>query len=113
MEDIEVEEEQEGKEPPSIDIEALAGQKKRILLRGGAGTGKTTLIGAVWRLSPFQISFAHNRSGKTCHGRTNISSCIFLGPQGKQVSSELKGKSGLHLYMINQTSILFYHDKLK
>ncbi len=44
LEDIEVEEEQEGKKPPSIDIEALVGQKKRILLRGGAGTGKTTLI---------------------------------------------------------------------
>ncbi|MGD2086029.1 MAG: SUMF1/EgtB/PvdO family nonheme iron enzyme [Candidatus Aminicenantes bacterium] len=33
-----------GKEPPSIDIEVLMGRKKYILLRGGAGTGKTTLI---------------------------------------------------------------------
>jgi formylglycine-generating enzyme required for sulfatase activity/energy-coupling factor transporter ATP-binding protein EcfA2 len=32
------------KEPPSIDIEVLMGRKKCILLRGGAGTGKTTLI---------------------------------------------------------------------
>jgi len=31
-------------EPPSIDIEGLMGRKKCILLRGGAGTGKTTLI---------------------------------------------------------------------
>ncbi|NIM17712.1 MAG: SUMF1/EgtB/PvdO family nonheme iron enzyme [Candidatus Aminicenantes bacterium] len=31
-------------EPPAIDIEVLLGRKDRILLRGGAGTGKTTLI---------------------------------------------------------------------
>ncbi|NIM14207.1 MAG: SUMF1/EgtB/PvdO family nonheme iron enzyme [Candidatus Aminicenantes bacterium] len=31
-------------EPSYIDIEALVGRKSRILLRGGAGTGKTTLI---------------------------------------------------------------------
>ncbi|MGD2089666.1 MAG: SUMF1/EgtB/PvdO family nonheme iron enzyme [Candidatus Aminicenantes bacterium] len=31
-------------EPPAIDIEILMGRKKRILLRGEAGMGKTTLI---------------------------------------------------------------------
>jgi formylglycine-generating enzyme required for sulfatase activity/calcineurin-like phosphoesterase family protein len=31
-------------EPPAIDIEVLLGRKNHILLRGGAGTGKTTLI---------------------------------------------------------------------
>jgi formylglycine-generating enzyme required for sulfatase activity/predicted MPP superfamily phosphohydrolase/energy-coupling factor transporter ATP-binding protein EcfA2 len=36
--------ESKSKEPPSIDIEVLMGRKKCILLRGGAGTGKTTLI---------------------------------------------------------------------
>jgi formylglycine-generating enzyme required for sulfatase activity/predicted MPP superfamily phosphohydrolase/energy-coupling factor transporter ATP-binding protein EcfA2 len=36
--------EPETKEPPSIDIEVLMGREKCILLRGGAGTGKTTLI---------------------------------------------------------------------
>jgi type IV secretory pathway ATPase VirB11/archaellum biosynthesis ATPase len=34
----------ETKEPPSIDIEALVGRKKIVLLKGGAGMGKTTLI---------------------------------------------------------------------
>jgi formylglycine-generating enzyme required for sulfatase activity/calcineurin-like phosphoesterase family protein len=36
--------EKSSKEPASMDIEALMGRKKRILLRGGAGMGKTTLI---------------------------------------------------------------------
>jgi formylglycine-generating enzyme required for sulfatase activity/predicted MPP superfamily phosphohydrolase/energy-coupling factor transporter ATP-binding protein EcfA2 len=36
--------ESKSKEPPSIDIEALVGRENCVLLRGGAGTGKTTLI---------------------------------------------------------------------
>jgi formylglycine-generating enzyme required for sulfatase activity/calcineurin-like phosphoesterase family protein/energy-coupling factor transporter ATP-binding protein EcfA2 len=36
--------ESKSKEPSYIDIEVLVGRKKCILLRGGAGTGKTTLI---------------------------------------------------------------------
>jgi formylglycine-generating enzyme required for sulfatase activity/energy-coupling factor transporter ATP-binding protein EcfA2 len=36
--------ESKSKEPPSIDIEVLVGRKMCVLLRGGAGTGKTTLI---------------------------------------------------------------------
>lgn len=32
------------KESPYMDIEELVGRKNRVLLRGGAGTGKTTLI---------------------------------------------------------------------
>lgn len=36
--------EKSSKEPASMDIEALMGRKKRILLRGEAGMGKTTLI---------------------------------------------------------------------
>jgi len=37
-------EDRKSKESPSIDIEALVGRKNRVLLRGGAGMGKTTLI---------------------------------------------------------------------
>jgi formylglycine-generating enzyme required for sulfatase activity/predicted MPP superfamily phosphohydrolase/energy-coupling factor transporter ATP-binding protein EcfA2 len=49
--------EQESKDPPNIDIEALVSRKKRILLKGGAGMGKTTLI----------KHLAYTITANTCH----------------------------------------------
>ncbi|UCH92817.1 MAG: metallophosphoesterase, partial [Candidatus Aminicenantes bacterium] len=44
MDDSRTKKDSKTKEPPSIDIEVLVGRKNCVLLRGGAGTGKTTLI---------------------------------------------------------------------
>jgi formylglycine-generating enzyme required for sulfatase activity/predicted MPP superfamily phosphohydrolase/energy-coupling factor transporter ATP-binding protein EcfA2 len=52
------------KEPASIDIEALAARKKRILLRGGAGMGKTTLI----------KHLAYTITNDTCH--SSLKGCL-------------------------------------
>jgi formylglycine-generating enzyme required for sulfatase activity/predicted MPP superfamily phosphohydrolase/energy-coupling factor transporter ATP-binding protein EcfA2 len=56
--------ESKSKETPSIDIEVLVGRKKCVLLRGGAGMGKTTLI----------KHLAYTVNSDTCH--SSLKGCL-------------------------------------